>query len=202
MVDEILKDAKEHMEASIGSVTHEFNSLRTGRARISILDDIQVDYYGAMTPLNQLAGLSAPEPNLLVVQPYDKSAVEPIEKAIHHAELGLNPSNDGAVVRIPIPELTEERRIELTKMVGRAAEHGKTAIRNLRRDANDKIKKLQADKEISEDEEHRGYKDVQELTDASVKRIDELLKQTTKSQQTAVQRIDELIVELEKLGGG
>ena len=174
MVDDALRDAKQHMEASIGSVTHEFNTLRTGRASISILDDVVVDYYGAPTPLNQLASLTAPDANLLIVQPYDKSTMEAVERAIHQAELGLNPSNDGTVIRLPVPELTEERRVELTKAVGRAAEHGKTAVRNIRRDANDKIKKLQADKEISEDDEHRGYKDVQELTDEYVKRIDEL----------------------------
>ncbi len=174
MVDDALRDAKQHMEASIGSVTHDFNTLRTGRASISILDDVVVDYYGAPTPLNQVAGLTAPDANLLVVQPYDKSIMESVEKAIHQAELGLNPSNDGAVIRIPIPELTEERRLELTKVVGRVAEQGKTAIRNIRRDANDKIKKLQSDKEISEDDEHRGYKDVQGLTDEYVERIDEL----------------------------
>ena len=174
MLDEVLRDAKQHMESSIGSMTHDFNALRTGRATISILDDVVVDYYGAPTPLNQLASLTAPDPNLLVVQPYDKSAIEAVEKSIHGAELGLNPGNDGTVIRIPIPELTEERRLELTKIVGRVAEQSKTAIRNIRRDANDQIKKLQADKEVSEDEEHRGYKDVQELTDECVKRIDEL----------------------------
>ena len=174
MVDDVLRDAKEHMESSIGSVTHDFNTLRTGRATISILDDVSVDYYGAPTPLNQLAGLTAPDANLLVVQPYDKSTIEDVERAIHQAELGLNPSNDGTVIRIPIPELTEERRVELTKVVGRVAEQGKTAVRNIRRHANDEIKKLQTDKEITEDDEHRGYKDVQELTDEYVKRIDEL----------------------------
>ena len=174
MVDDVLRDARQHMEASIGSVTHDFNTLRTGRASISILDDVTVDYYGAPTPLNQVASLTAPDANLLVVQPYDKSTIESVEKAVHQAELGLNPGNDGTVIRIPIPELTEERRVELTKIVSRAAEHGKTAIRNVRRDANDKIKSLQGDKEISEDDEHRGYKDVQQLTDEFVKRIDEL----------------------------
>jgi ribosome recycling factor len=174
MVKDVLKDTEQHMEATIGSVTHDFNTLRTGRASISILDDIMVDYYGNPTPLNQLAGLSAPDPNLLVVQPYDKSVIDNVEKAIHQSELGLNPGNDGTVIRIPIPELTEERRLELTKVVGRVAEQGKTAVRNLRRDANDRIKKLQAGKEISEDEEHRAFKQVQELTDQYCKRIDEI----------------------------
>ncbi len=174
MIDDVLRDAREHMEATINSVTHDFNGLRTGRASISIFDDVTVDYYGAPTPLNQLASLSAPDPNLLVIQPYDKSTIEAVEKAIHQAELGLNPSNDGSVVRIPIPELTEERRVELTKVVGRLAEQGKTAIRNIRRDANDGVKKLQAEKEITEDEEHHAHKQVQDLTDEFVKRIDEL----------------------------
>jgi ribosome recycling factor len=174
MIDDILRDARQHMEATIESVTHDFNGLRTGRASISIFDDVTVDYYGAPTPLNQLASLSAPDPNLLVIQPYDKSTIDAVEKAIHQAELGLNPSNDGSVVRIPIPELTEERRVELTKVVGRLAEHGKTAIRNIRRDANDGVKKLQGEKEITEDEEHHAHKQVQDLTDEFVKRIDEL----------------------------
>ncbi len=174
MVDEVLRDAKQHMEATIESVTHDFNGLRTGRASISIFDDVMVDYYGVPTPLNQLASLSAPDPNLLVVQPYDKSTIEAVEKAIHHSELGLNPSNDGAVVRIPIPELNEERRVELTKVVGRLAEQGKTAVRNIRRDANERVKKLQGEKEISEDDEHHAHKQVQDLTDEYVKRIDAL----------------------------
>lgn len=180
MTDDVLRDAKQHMEATIEAVTHELNTLRTGHASISILDDVVVDYYGAPTPLNQLASLSAPDANLLVVQPYDKSAIDAIERGILQAELGLNPSNDGALIRIPIPELTEERRVELTKVVGRHAETGKTAIRNIRRDANDKIKKLQADKEITEDEEHRGHKMVQELTDEYVNRIDELAERKSK----------------------
>jgi len=174
MVDDALREARQHMEASIGSVTHDFNTLRTGRASISILDDVVVDYYGTLTPLNQLASLTAPDANLLVVQPYDKSTVESVEKAIHQAGLGLNPSNDGTFIRIPIPELTEERRLELTKVASRVAEQGKTAIRNSRRDANDRIKKLQTEKQISEDEEHGGYKVVQKLTDEYVDRIDEL----------------------------
>tara|TARA_B100000929_G_scaffold72551_2_gene55962 strand:- start:10198 stop:10755 length:558 start_codon:yes stop_codon:yes gene_type:complete len=174
MVDDALRKAREHMEASIESVTHDFNTLRTGRASISILDDVVVDYYGTLTPLNQLASLTAPDANLLVVQPYDKSTVESVEKAIHQAGLGLNPSNNGTLIRIPIPELTEERRVELTKVAGRVAEQGKTAIRNGRRDANDSIKKLQVEKQISEDEEHRGYKEIQQLTDECVERIDKL----------------------------
>jgi ribosome recycling factor len=180
MIDDVLRDAKKHMEATIEVVSHELSTLRTGHASISILDDVVVDYYGTSTPLNQLASLSAPDANLLVVQPYDKSAIDAIERGILQAELGLNPSNDGALIRIPIPELTEERRVELTKVVGRHAEQGKTAIRNVRRDANDKIKKLQSDKEITEDDEHHGLKLVQDLTDEYVNRIDELAERKNK----------------------
>ena len=174
MVDDVLRDTKRHMEATIDSVTHEFNTLRTGRASISILDSVNVDYYGTQTPLNQLAGLSAPEANLIVVQPYDKSTIDDIERAILQSELGLNPNNDGTVIRLPIPQLTEERRVELTKVVGQVAEHGKTAVRNIRRDANDHIKKIQTAKEISEDDEHRAYKEIQDLTDEYCKRIEGL----------------------------
>jgi ribosome recycling factor len=162
------------MNASLEVVMRELNSLRTGRASIAILDDVVVDYYGAPTPLNQLASLSAPEPTLLVIQPYDKSTIPEIERSILQSELGLNPQNDGTVIRIPIPELTEERRKELTKVVGQKAENGKTAIRNIRRDANDQIKKLQNEGEISEDDEHRDYKQIQELTDEYCSKIDEL----------------------------
>jgi ribosome recycling factor len=176
MEQDVLRAAYEHMNASLEVVTRELNSLRTGRASIAFLDDVVVDYYGAPTPLNQLASLSAPEPTLLVIQPYDKSTISEIERAILQSELGLNPQNDGTVIRIPIPELTEERRKELTKVVGQKAENGKTAIRNIRRDANDQIKKLQSDGEISEDDEHRDYKQIQELTDEYCSKIDKLAK--------------------------
>ncbi|MFQ5742225.1 MAG: ribosome recycling factor, partial [Acidobacteriota bacterium] len=157
MIEGLFRDTHAHMTTSLEVVTRELNGLRTGRASISILDEVVVDYYGVPTPLNQLAGLSAPEPTLILVQPYDKSAIKDIEKAILQSDLGLNPNNDGTVIRIPIPELTEERRQELTKVVSRLAEQGKTAIRNLRRDANERVKKLQTNKEISEDEEHRAH---------------------------------------------
>lgn len=179
MEQDVLRDTYEHMNASLEVVTGELNSLRTGRASIAILDDIVVDYYGAPTPLNQLAGLSAPDPSLLVIQPYDKSTISAVEKAILQSELGLNPQNDGTVVRIPIPELTEERRLELTKVVGQKAENGKTAIRNIRRDANDQIKKLQADGEISEDDEHKDYKKIQDLTDEYCSKMDKLAEAKT-----------------------
>lgn len=181
MLDEVFKDAQRRMAAAVDRVARELRSLRTGRASIAILDDVQVDYYGTRTPLNQLAALSAPEPTLLVVQPYDKSAIQEMGKAIQQADLGLNPQNDGNVIRIPIPELTEERRRELTKVVGKLAEEGKTGVRQVRRDANEEIKKLEADKAISQDEEHRGYKRIQELTDEHCERIDELAER--KSQE-------------------
>lgn len=179
MEQDVLRDAYEHMNSSLEVVTRELNSLRTGRASISILDEIVVDYYGAPTPLNQLAGLSAPEPTLLIIQPYDKSTISAVEKAILQSDLGLNPQNDGTVVRIPIPELTEERRKELTKVVGQKAENGKTAIRNIRRDANDQIKKLRGEGEISEDDEHRDYKQIQDLTDEYCTKIDKVAEAKT-----------------------
>jgi len=179
MEQDVLRVTYEHMNASLEVVTRELNSLRTGRASIAILDDIVVDYYGAPTPLNQLAGLSAPEPTLLVIQPYDKSTISAVEKAILQSELGLNPQNDGNVIRIPIPELTEERRKELTKVVGQKAENGKTAIRNIRRDANDQIKKLQGESEISEDDEHKAYKQIQDLTDEYCTKMDKLAETKT-----------------------
>jgi len=179
MEQDVLRVTYEHMNASLEVVTRELNSLRTGRASIAILDDIVVDYYGAPTPLNQLAGLSAPEPTLLVIQPYDKSTISAVEKAILQSELGLTPQNDGNVIRIPIPELTEERRKELTKVVGQKAEYGKTAIRNIRRDANDQIKKLQGESEISEDAEHKAYKQIQDLTDEFCTKMDKLAETKT-----------------------
>ncbi len=174
MVDEILLDAQRRMKTTLEVVARELRTLRTGRANIAILDDVTVDYYGVQTPLNQLAGLSAPEPQLLVLQPYDKSAIGAIEKAILQSDLGLNPTNDGVVVRIPIPELTEERRHELVRVVNKIAEDGKTAIRQVRRDANDHLKRLEHDKEISQDDERRGLKQVQELTDTFCDKVDEL----------------------------
>ena len=179
MEQDVLRDTYEHMNSSLEVVTRELNSLRTGRASIAILDDIVVDYYGSPTPLNQLAGLSAPEPTLLVIQPYDKTTIAAVEKAILQSDLGSNPQNDGTVIRIPIPELTEERRKELTKVVSQKAEHGKTAIRNIRRDANDQIKKLQGEGELSEDEEHKDYKQIQDLTDEFCSKMDKLAESKT-----------------------
>lgn len=174
MINEALLDAKRRMNSAMDALRRELQSIRTGRASISILDEIIVDYYGAPTPLNQLAGLSAPEPQLLVLQPYDKGAVGAIEKAILQSNLGLNPNNDGALIRVPIPELTEERRHDLAKLVGRHAEDCKTAVRQVRRHVNDDLKKLEHDKEISQDEERRAHATVQEFTDQFCVEIDQL----------------------------
>ncbi len=174
MLNETLLDAQRRMHAAVDAVARELRAIRTGRANISILDDIHVDYYGTSTPLNQLANMAAPEPQLLQLQPYDKSSIGAIEKAILQSDLGLNPNNDGQVIRIPIPELTEERRHDLARLVGVAAEDGKTAIRQVRRDSNEQVKKLEHDKEVSQDEERQAHGQVQELTDKFCAEIDEV----------------------------
>lgn len=176
MTKAVLKNAEERMNKSLESFGRELGSVRAGRANPSILDRVQVEYYGMMTPLNQLATISVPEGRLLVVQPFDKSSLPDIEKAIQKADLGLSPSNDGNIIRISIPALTEERRKELIKVVGRYAEDAKVAVRNVRRDANDELKKLEKDGEMTEDELRRGQDDVQKLTDDYIKKIDERVK--------------------------
>ncbi len=173
-VRDALVDAQDRMNSTVEAVTRELQSIRTGKANIGVLDDIQVDYYGTMTPLNQLGSLSAPDPQLLMIQVYDKGAIPAIEKALMTSDLGLNPNNDGQVIRLPIPELTEERREELAKQVGVVAEQAKTNVRHARRDANEAVKKLQGEKEISEDDERRAHDQVQELTDSFCGRIDGL----------------------------
>ena len=150
--------------------------MRTGRASGSILDKVSVEYYGALTPLNQIASISAPEPQLVIVSPYDKSALNAIEKAIRSADLGFNPSNDGIVIRVPFPPLTEERRKELAKLCKQYAEDARVAVRNIRRDANDHFKRQEKDHEISEDELRRLEADIQKATDAHIAQIDETLK--------------------------
>lgn len=176
MIKETLLDTQQRMHSAVEAVGRELRSVRTGRANISILDEVVVDYYGAPTPLNQLAGLSAPEPQLLLLQPYDKGSIGAIEKAILQSNLGLNPSNDGAVMRIPIPSLTEERRLELAKVVAEYGEDGKTAVRQVRRDANDRLKKLEHDKDISQDEERQAHDQVQALTDRFCNEIDQVVE--------------------------
>jgi ribosome recycling factor len=172
MVQEIMNDTKNRMEKAIQSLKREYTTIRTGRANPAILDKITVDYYGAPTPLNQLATISVPEARLLVIQPFDKSVIADIEKQIQKSDLGITPANDGNVIRIAIPALTEERRKELAKVVKKYAEDAKVAIRNIRRDANDSLKKAEKDGEITEDELRRQSDDVQKLTDKQISEVD------------------------------
>ncbi len=173
-VRQALIAGQQRMNAASDAFARELRTIRTGRANTAVLDDVLVDYYGTSTPLNQLASLAAPEPQLIVVQPYDRGSIGAIEKAILQADLGLNPNNDGAVIRVPIPELTEERRHELAKNVGSISEHGKTEMRQIRRDINEEIKRLETGKELSQDEAHRALKQAQELTDKFCESVEEL----------------------------
>jgi len=176
VVDDILGELKREMEGTITALRRELARTRTGRASTALLEGITVDYYGAKTPLNQLAGLSAPETRLIVIQPYDRSAIGEIEKAIRQSDLGLNPINDGRLVRVPIPELTEERRRELVKHVRRVAEEYRVSQRNHRRDALDLLKASEKDKEITEDELHKAQEKVQEMTKDFIDKLDKVLK--------------------------
>jgi ribosome recycling factor len=171
----LIADAKQRMDASVETVRRELAAMRTGRASLAILDGIKVDYYGTPTPLNQVGNLSVPEPTLIVVQPWEPSMVQPIEKALRTSDLDLNPQNDGKLVRIPVPPLTEERRKTLVKHAHKHAEDGRVAVRNVRRDANDHLKRLLKDHAISEDEERLAIAEVQKLTDEHVERINDTL---------------------------
>jgi ribosome recycling factor len=173
---DVIKETRPRMESVIEDVRRKLATVRTGRAAVSLLDSIVVEYYGTPTPLSQMASVHAPEPNLLTVQPWDLTQLGAIEKAIRSSDLGLNPTNDGKLVRIPIPPLTEERRKQLAKQVHEIAEDHRTAVRNLRRDANERLKKLLKDKTISEDAERDGLDEVQKLTNTFISRIDELAK--------------------------
>lgn len=176
MPKQVIANTKEKMTKAIQAYTRELSSIRAGRASASLLDRIVVDYYGAPTPVNQLASVSVPEARLLVIQPYDKTIVTDVEKAILKSDLGLTPNSDGTLIRLAIPPLTEERRKELVKQVKKEAESAKVAIRNIRRDANDDLKKLEKNGEISEDD-LRGYSDdVQKITDEYINKVDELTK--------------------------
>ena len=175
-VKEIDANLKSRMEKALADLQHDMSSIRTGRASLGILDHIRVDYYGTPTPLNQLANLHVPEPALITIQPWDVSQIGPIEKAIRASDLGLNPSNDGKVIRLPIPPLTEERRKELVKKLHAAAEHHRVSVRNIRRDGNEAVKKLLKDKKITEDEEKRAHDEIQKLTDGYMQRIDQASK--------------------------
>jgi ribosome recycling factor len=169
-------DVSARMRAALDHLLHEFAGVRTGRASVTILDGVQVEAYGSKLPLNQVAGLSVPEPTLIVAQPFDPSQIAAIEKAVRSAGLGLNPANDGKVVRIPLPSLTEERRKELSRHVHKLSEEGRNSVRQVRRDANDRLKKLLKDHLISEDDEKKALDEVQKITDAHIKNIDDLQK--------------------------
>jgi ribosome recycling factor len=176
MIDELLQDAREHMEKSVDATRHKFGSVRTGRASTALLDRITVDYYGAQTPLKQLATVSAPEARLLTVQPYDKSSIKNIERAIMESDVGLTPNNDGQIIRLQVPELTEERRKELVKVVRHLAEEGRVAIRNIRRDVMHDLRELRDAGEAGSDDEHRAEEALQKLTDEKVTELDAVLK--------------------------
>src|SRR3954462_13313288 len=176
MIDDFVSDATRRMDKSVESAAHEFNTVRTGRASTALLDRIQVDYYGTMTPLQQLATINVPEARLITVQPYDPSSIKAIERAILESDLGLTPSNDGKLIRLPIPHLTEERRKEVVKGVRHLAEEGRVAVRNVRRDVMHDLKELVKNGDVGGDEEHRAEERVQKLTDDHVAKIEELLK--------------------------
>jgi ribosome recycling factor len=175
-IEELLQDATRRMDRSIESAHEQFNTVRTGRASAALLDRIQVDYYGQPTPLKQLATINVPEPRMLTIQPFDPSSIKAIEKAIQESDLGLTPSNDGKLIRLPIPQLTEERRKELVKVVRHMAEDGRVAVRNVRRDLMHHLKELVRDGEVGDDEERRAETQAQKMTDEHVAKIDDLLK--------------------------
>src|SRR3954447_18165040 len=172
----LFAEVNKRMNATVEHVRHELAGVRTGRASVTILDSVHVEAYGAKVPLNQVAGLSIPEPTLILAQPFDPSQLGAIEKAIRASDLGLNPANDGKVVRIPLPSLTEERRKELSRHVHKLSEEGRNSVRQVRRDANERLKKLLKDHKISEDDEKKGLDEVQKLTDGYTKQIDDLQK--------------------------
>ena len=177
---EIEQQAKTRMEKTKSDLQHDLSTIRTGRASLSILDHVRVDYYGTPTPLNQLATLGVPETNMITVQPWDVSQIAAIEKAIRSSDLGLNPTNDGTIVRVPLPPLTEERRKELVKHRHHVLENHRVATRNIRRDANENIKKLLKDKKISEDDDKRAHDDVQKMTNKTIEEIDQIGKANEK----------------------
>src|SRR5437016_10576943 len=175
-IDEFIVDATHRMNKSVESAQHEFNTLRTGRASAALLDRIQIDYYGTKTPLKQLATINVPEPRMLTIQPFDPGSLKGIEKAIQESDLGLTPSNDGKIIRLPIPQLTEERRKELVKVVRHLAEEGRVAVRNIRRDVMHDLKELVREGDVGDDEERRAEDRLQKMTDEHVAKIDDLLK--------------------------
>jgi ribosome recycling factor len=176
VIEELLQDARERMDKSVEAIRAEFGSVRTGRASPALLDRINVDYYGAQTPLKQLATISATEARLLTVQPYDKNSIKSIEKAILESDVGLTPNNDGSMIRLQIPELTEERRKQLVKVVHGIAEEGRVAVRNIRRDVMHDLRELKSEGEVGSDDEHRAEQELQKLTDQKVGELDSLMK--------------------------
>ncbi|MGD8353688.1 MAG: ribosome recycling factor [Pseudomonadota bacterium] len=180
MITELYQDMENKMDKTIEALGRELATIRTGRASLSILDGITLEYYGSQSPLNQVATLSVPESRLIVIQPWDPTSIKDIEKAIMRSDLGLTPNNDGKVIRIPIPPLTEERRLQLVKVVKRSGEEGKVAIRNVRRDAISDAKEFEKDKAISEDELHRAQEEIQKITDKYIQRVDELIEKKEK----------------------
>ena len=180
MIDEILLDSEERMEKSINKYREDLMHIRTGKANVSLLNGITVEYYGSPTPINQVANVSAPAPDLITIQPWDKGIIKDIEKAIQKSDLGINPSNDGVVIRLPIPQLTKETRQELAKTAHKKAEAAKVYIRNIRRDANDQIKKLEKNKEITEDDSKGAQDDVQKQTDAAIAKIEKIYDEKEK----------------------
>ena len=175
-VKEVEANLKARMDKAVSDLQHDMATIRTGRASLGILDHIRVDYYGTPTPLNQIANLHVPEPSLITVQPWDVSQIGPIERAIRVSDLGLNPANDGKIIRLPIPPLNEERRKELVKRLHSTAEHHRVSIRNIRRDGNENVKKLAKDKKITEDDEKRSFDEVQKLTDGYMLKVDQAAK--------------------------
>jgi len=176
MIDELIQDATRRMDKSVESTHGELNSIRTGRASAALLDRVQVDYYGQKTPLQQLATINVPEPRMLTVQPFDPNSMKEIERAIQESDLGLNPSNDGKLIRLPIPQLTEERRKELVKLTRQMAEEGRVAVRNVRRDTMRHLEELVRNGDVGDDEERAAESRVQKITDEHVAKIDDLLK--------------------------
>ena len=177
MIKETTLDAKKRMEKTLDDLARELASVRTGRASVHLLDHVTVDYYGTQTPLAQTATLHAPEPTLVTVQPWDPSQIQNIEKAIRSSDLGVNPSSDGHIIRVPIPPLTQERRQSLAKHVGKVSEEHRTSVRQIRRSANEHLKKLLKEKQISEDDEYGGFGEIQSLTDSYIEKIDTLARQ-------------------------
>jgi ribosome recycling factor len=173
MIAEVIEDAEDRMKKSIEALARELSAIRTGHARPALVDHVKVEYYGTETPLNQMATVAAPEARLLTIQPWDRSALGAIEKALLKSDLGLTPSNDGAIIRLAIPALTEQRRKDLTKIVHTRTEDGRIAIRNVRRDASDKLKRMTVAKEIGEDEQHKALDQVQKLTDKYIATVDQ-----------------------------